>query len=342
MLKAKRSNNKAAYIAALFFYLRRSFILFLFIAILSFFVWVAIKSTHPCLPSEKRPLILYSNQCKDDLKLVYLRAIESANSSLFLVIYGLTAPDIIKALQKKIEEGIVVRVFYDTGGSKGIESHLPKEVAFPIKSSGLMHKKILVVDEIRVFMGSANLTESSLHMHDNLVLGCYHKGLSTFLQTSLDPSYQFTIQGQDLELWSLPEQEKKAIGRILDEINKAKNSLRVCMFTFTSKEIANALLEAKKRGVKIEVAFDFYSARGASKQNLETLQKENIATFTSKGGKLLHHKWCLIDEKTLILGSTNWTGSAFSKNDDCLIFLEGLLPQQIQMMETIWNTLDLD
>ena len=336
MLKAKRSNNKAAYIAALFFYLRRSFILFLFIAILSFFVWVAIKSTHPCLPSEKRPLILYSNQCKDDLKLVYLRAIESANSSLFLVIYGLTAPDIIKALQKKIEEGIVVRVFYDTGGSKGIESHLPKEVAFPIKSSGLMHKKI------RVFMGSANLTESSLHMHDNLVLGCYHKGLSTFLQTSLDPSYQFTIQGQDLELWSLPEQEKKAIGRILDEINKAKNSLRVCMFTFTSKEIANALLEAKKRGVKIEVAFDFYSARGASKQNLETLQKENIATFTSKGGKLLHHKWCLIDEKTLILGSTNWTGSAFSKNDDCLIFLEGLLPQQIQMMETIWNTLDLD
>ncbi|MCX6990256.1 MAG: phospholipase D-like domain-containing protein [Chlamydiae bacterium] len=249
---------------------------------------------------------------------------------------------IVRALQKKIEEGSVVRVFYDTGGSKGIERQLPKEVAFPIKSTGLMHKKIVAVDEMSVFMGSANLTESSLHMHDNLVLGCYHKGLSTFLQTSLDPSYQFTIEGQDLELWSLPEQEKKALGRILNEINNAKHSIRVCMFTFTSKEIAAALLQAKKRGVKVEVAFDFYSARGASKQNLETLQKENIATFTSNGGKLLHHKWCMIDEKNLILGSTNWTGSAFSKNDDCLIFLQGLLPNQIQMMETIWNTLDLE
>ena len=284
MLKAKRSSNKAANIAALFHSFRNSFVFLICIAILSSFVWVAIKSTHPYLPSEKRPLILYSNQCKDDLKLVFLHAIESANSSLFLVIYGLTDPDIIKALQKKIEESVEVRVFYDPGGSKGIESHLPKEVAFPIKSSGLMHKKIVVVDRKKVLMGSANLTQSSLHMHDNLVLGCYHKGLSDFLQTSLDPSYHFTIKGQDIELWSLPEQEKKALSTILDEINNAKQSLRVCMFTFTSKEIAEALLQANKRGVKVEVAFDFYSARGSSKQTLQTLQKENISTFTSKGG----------------------------------------------------------
>lgn len=311
-----------------------------FVVFFSFFTWIAYASTHPLLPSKKNPLTLYSNQCRDDLKLVFLHSIKDAKSSVFLIIYGLTDPDIIEALKARISQGIEVKIFYDPSGSKDLASHFPR-VAFPLKSTGLMHKKILVIDHKRVLLGSANLTETSLNLHDNLVLGCYHKGLCNFLESSLSDTYVFDVQGQTLELWSLPEPEKKALAKIINAIATATKSLRICMFTFTNKEILQALLDAKKRGVTVEVAFDHYSAKGSSKETLEALTKAGIPTYVSQGGKLLHHKWCLVDEKTLILGSTNWTSAAFSKNDDCVIFLHDLNLSQKNVMKRIWNTLDL-
>lgn len=294
----------------------------------------------PHLPSEKQPLLFYSNQARNNLKLVFLRALASADTSIFLVIYGLTDKDIIQALQKKASEGIELRVYYDKGGSKNLKELLPAGTAYPIKSSGLMHKKILIIDEKEVYLGSANLTETSLRMHDNLVIGCHHSGLAHFIKTTPSPSYQFEIQGQPLEVWSLPEQGQSALAKVIEEIQKAEKNLRVCMFTFTNQKIVKALVEAKKRGVTVEVVFDYYSAKGSSKKTLETLRQSGIQTVISKGGKLLHHKWCLIDEKTLILGSTNWTAAAFSKNDDCLLFLENLTPSQSRLMNQLWVTID--
>lgn len=339
MLKARKSNDRAAFTAALFFFFRKYLPLLFFVIASIFFTWIAYASTHPSLPCKNHPLTLYSNQCKDDLKLVFLRAIQSAKSSIFIIIYGLTDKEVIDALKAKAAEGIVVKIFYDPSGSKHLEDQLPG-LALPLKSSGLMHKKILVIDHKKVLLGSANLTETSLSMHDNLVLGLYHKGLGSFFEKSLLDNYRFDIKGQPIELWSLPEPQKKALDRILSEINSAKTSLRICMFTFTNKDILQALLNAKARGVKIEVAFDYYSARGSSKETLDALKVGGVDTYTSKGGKLLHHKWCLIDSNTLILGSTNWTGAAFSKNDDCMIFLHDLTPPQKKVMEKIWNTLD--
>lgn len=323
----------------MFFFFRKYLPLLFFVISSIFFTWIAYASTHPYLPSKKNPLTLYSNQCKDDLKLVFLRAIQSAKSSIFIIIYGLTDREVIDALKARVAEGIDVKIFYDPGGSKHLEEEFTGH-AVALKSSGLMHKKILVIDHKKVLLGSANLTETSLSMHDNLVVGLYHKGLGSFFENSLLDNYSFDVKGQAIELWSLPEPQKKALDRILCEINNAKTSLRICMFTFTNKDILQALLDAKARGVKIEVAFDYYSARGSSKETLEALKRRGVDTYTSKGGKLLHHKWCLIDNKTLILGSTNWTGAAFSKNDDCIIFLHDLTLSQKKVMEKIWNTLD--
>src|SRR5579872_4435775 len=39
-------------------------------------------------------------------------------------------------------------------------------------------------------------------------------------------------------------------------INKALQSIRIAIYTFTDKEVAKALLEARKRGVRVEVIAD--------------------------------------------------------------------------------------
>ena len=335
MLKAKRSNNKAAVSAALFS--KHSLLLLCFLASTLFFTTLTYRHSLPTLPCKKQPLIFYANQCNDDLKNVYLQALQKAKSSLFLIIYGLTDIDIIKALQSKIQEGVVVRIFFDPGGSKGIEQHFPPSIAFPTKSIGLMHKKILVIDKKQILLGSANLTETSLRLHDNLLIGCYHKGLAYFLESSLENSYSFQVAHQQIELFSLPEPEQKALSQVLKELAKAEKSIKICMFTFTHEKLYQALIDARSRGVSVDIAIDYYSARGASKNIIKNLYNEGITPYIGPAGKLLHHKWCLIDDTTLILGSTNWTGSAFKKNDDVLILLPSLSPKQTSFMQKIWK-----
>ena len=77
--------------------------------------------------------------------------------------------------------------------------------------------------------------------------------------------------------------------------------------------------------------------KGASKKTATLLQSEKIDPLVSKGGKLLHHKWCVIDKSTLLLGSANWTKSAFYKNEDCILMLYNLTKKQNTHFEKIWK-----
>ena len=175
-LKVKRSNLKAAVSAALTLF--RPFVIScLILSSISFFVWFRTVSS-PALPSTKNPILLYSEQCGDDLKSLFLSAIYSAKTSIFILIYGLTDPEIIQALNEKYAQGVELRVFYDKGGSKNLSKQLPLNTAFAVKTSGLMHKKVLCIDDHLTFLGSANLTETSLRLHDNLVVAVEYQPLS--------------------------------------------------------------------------------------------------------------------------------------------------------------------
>ncbi len=93
-------------------------------------------------------------------------------------------------------------------------------------------------------------------------------------------------------------------------------------YSFTSKPIAKALLDAKKRGVNIEAVLD--------KSNVTT--KYSVAAFLSNAGipvliddkhAIAHNKVIIIDRATLITGSFNFTTAAESKNAENLLVIKG-------------------
>lgn len=303
--------------------------------VLLFFLGLTFSITHPSLPSQDTPILFYSNQTGDDIKRIFQKSIQKAKHTLFLQIYGFTDSDLIEEVQKSARRGLSLNVFYDPSGSHNLNHKIHE--AIPIKCQGLMHKKILVLDHETVFIGTANLTPTSLCMHDNVVIGFYHKGLANFLENSIENELIFTIGNQKAQLWHLPDFQNQCLNSILNLIDTAKHSIQISLFTFTHPQIIKALIEAHQRGVLIEVALDFYTAKGASKKTLESLNAANIFPLISKRGKLLHHKWCLIDKSTLLLGSANWTKSAFTKNEDCLLLLYNLTKEQNTHFEKIWK-----
>jgi phosphatidylserine/phosphatidylglycerophosphate/cardiolipin synthase-like enzyme len=304
-----------------------------------FFSWILFSTVRPPLPSEKEAVLFYSNQTSHDLKIVFKRAIQSAQKSLFIQIYGCTDPHLIDEIKKASNRGTGVRLFYDPSGSGALKKKIPFATPLPCKN-GLMHKKILIADNELVFLGSANFTPTSLRMHDNLVIGLYQKDLASFLQSSTSNHFTCNLGDQPAEFWHLPDFKHECLERVLTLINEAKGSIHIALFTFTHPQILNALIKAKERGVALHVAIDFTSSYGASKKAVATLYKEKITPLISRGGKLLHHKWALIDENTLLLGSANWTESAFRSNEDCIFILHDLKSDQKKYLRRLWKEIE--
>lgn len=317
---------------------------FAILAIFSFYGWLIFDSLAPHFPKEGDPPILYSNQCRNDLKVTALSALKGAKNSIHLITFGLSDPKIISLLQKKSKENLQMKVFYDKRSSPLL--HLPsKNSTFPIHSKGLLHQKILVIDKTLIFLGSANMTPTSLSMHDNLMIGMYSPEMAKFITDNAPFSFvnkKFSVGGQTVELWLLPDSQNKALNKIKKIIASAKKEIQVVMFTLTHPKLIDELISAKNRNVDVKVVVDFHSGLGASAKAVEKLKNNGIDIFLSKGPQLCHHKYICIDNETLISGSANWTRSAFNKNSDCFLILYRLLPEQQRFLNKLFHTIELE
>jgi cardiolipin synthase A/B len=301
----------------------------------TFFIAAALS---PSLPSPENPLIFYSNQQQDDLRLVLKKAFKNSCHSIAITMYAITDEELVATLVKKARQGLVVQLWHDP--KSGSLPVAPPVIATAVKTKGLMHRKIVIIDESQVFLGSANMTTASLVLHDNLTLGFYHPQLAQFLKKPAANSFEFTLEKQAAKLWLLPD--SLALTDLLAEISRAKSSLFVAMFTLTHPELLQAIVEAKDRGVNVTIALDHYTARGASKKAVEFLRAHQVPLLFSQGQQLLHHKWAYIDRSSIVLGSTNWTKAAFTKNQDCLLFLHNLTKNQVKLFDHLCDTIQLE
>lgn len=323
---------------------RRGYSLLLFILFANTaLAFLAYKATTPTLPSPSHPIVFYATQSRHDLKLLFCQAIRSAEHALYASFYGITDKEILALLSQRCLSGISVSIDYDPRASLSLARFLPASASLtPLQGSGLMHRKILAIDNTTVFLGSANLTPPSLRHHSNFVLGLFAPGLAQFVSKPDASSYNFSVHAQNAEYYVLPDKENRALDRLLSAFQHAKQSIRIAMFTFTHPQIAAALIHAAQRGIKVDAIVDHYSGRGASKKCVEQLRKENIHVLLGQGQQLLHHKWAIIDEDTFIMGSANWTKAAFSKNADYLLVLAPLTSDQTAFINDLWHTLELE
>jgi len=329
----------------------KSFILLL----LSFSPWYhfSVEQEPPQLLESGQPATLYSNQTNDDLLQVFISAIDSAKHSILLINYALTDPTIIASLCNKAQQGIDIRVISDIKASPLIDFKLgPEIVTIRRIGAGLMHHKILVIDDALVWLGSANMTTESLVSHGNLVAGINDIVLAKAIsdkavtmnaegRNEIFPNQSFLIGGQEVELWFLPD-DRGALQRLKGLIQTAKKSVRVAMFTWTHQDLAKEVIAAQKRGVKTEVVIDNYSGKGVSAKIVKLLKNNGIPVALGPSGTLLHHKFLYIDSQILVNGSANWTKAAFSQNDDCFLILQNLTGPQKKLMNALWKAIQAE
>ena len=107
---------------------------------------------------------------------------------------------------------------------------------------------------------------------------------------------------------------------VVKELGAAKTSVLVQAYSFTSTPIAKALLEAHKRGVKVEVILD-KSQRTEKYSEADFLVNVGIPVRIDAQHAIAHNKIMVIDGATVITGSFNFTRAAEEKNAENLLII---------------------
>jgi phosphatidylserine/phosphatidylglycerophosphate/cardiolipin synthase-like enzyme len=107
--------------------------------------------------------------------------------------------------------------------------------------------------------------------------------------------------------------EKRLI-QLIDEENK---SIHLAIYCMTHREIGEALIRAKKRGVDVQVIVDKYSVKMRAPLAKMVDGGISICVWDSKNasGKkneraLMHNKFCVFGDESVWTGSFNFTYSA--------------------------------
>jgi phosphatidylserine/phosphatidylglycerophosphate/cardiolipin synthase-like enzyme len=124
---------------------------------------------------------------------------------------------------------------------------------------------------------------------------------------------------------------------VVSTIGKAQETVRVAAYSFTSKPIANALVEAQQRGVDVRVVLD----KSQRKRSLWGFLKDSgVPVRINSHYAIMHNKFMIIDAKVLELGSFNYTKSAEEKNAENVLVLHNrtkIIKDYMAQWEKLWD-----
>ena len=150
---------------------------------------------------------------------------------------------------------------------------------------------------------------------------------------------------------------------IASTLAKAKQQLDLALFVFSAQSLTSVIAELQQQGVELRLLADPGFASRSFSEVLDLLGvaladrdcrleagNKPLAT-ASRGvgiprlarGDKLHHKFAVIDNRTVITGSFNWSPSAAHQNDEVLLVIDSplLAAHFTREMDRLWRTATL-
>ena len=108
---------------------------------------------------------------------------------------------------------------------------------------------------------------------------------------------------------------------VLQRLAAAKHSIYFMSFSYTSGAIADAMVAQVQAGRAVRGVFERQNAGGTGSA-FGRLRQGGVDVLEDGNCYILHHKVIVIDERTVITGSYNFTNSAEKDNDENLVIVD--------------------
>lgn len=125
--------------------------------------------------------------------------------------------------------------------------------------------------------------------------------------------------------------------QILNLINNAKESIDVEMYVFSSRDLQQALINARNRGVKIRVILEQEIL--SNEESFYNLISNDIdVKWAPRKFSRTHSKFMIIDRKLVFVGSTNFSYSAVTSNREAAVVTSCSVFEFNSIFESDWNS----
>ena len=199
----------------------------------------------------------------------------------------------------------------------------------------IMHDKFVIVDSRAVWTGSWNFTDGDTYRLNNNAIKIVSRQLAQnytaefekmFVQRSFGTTKPaggteslVTLQGVQIENYFAPEDG--VADKITARLAQAQQSIHFLAFSFTSDPIGSAMIARAKAGVSVVGVFE---KTGSETQYSEygNMRKAKLDVLQDGNPYVMHHKVIIIDGRTVIFGSFNFSNNADKDNDENLLIVD--------------------
>ena len=287
--------------------------------------WYSVFFTDPTAPDAAS----YRGGPDEDLA----AAIEQARLSVDAAIYDLNLWSMRDALIAAHRRGVSVRVVTESDNMDELEVQELKQAGIEVlgdRHESLMHDKFVVIDRSQVWTGSMNFTTGGAYLDNNNLIRIQSSKLAQaftheFEQMFVDDRFSseksalttdatMTVNGSLIEVYFSPEDG--TLEHILSAVNAAQERIDFLAYSFTSDELAAAMIERAHAGVTVRGVFDKDQYHSNSGTEFDNLTNAGLDVWLDGNPRLMHHKVIIIDGQVVITGSYNFSNNAEHYNDE--------------------------
>lgn len=293
------------------------------------------------------------------LNSLVVNAINASVKSFDGVIYSINMKDIPDAIIAAKNRGVKVRLIIDHSHiyprmdaqikRLAAESGIEIRASRGYRTYGVNHNKITIHDGELVTVGSYNWTfGATFSNYENTITArhpIYVEGYKKYFEwmwSNARPLSQGASPETQVGAYGVPPMDTKPVmslngtpvpaylfspgsdteNRVAALMDAARESIDAVTFTFSSKPIADAIIRAQKRGVKVRFLEDIKMAK---KSVMARYVYESGVPFKWTGGRndkgAMHNKFIIFDGKILATGSYNFTTNGSVNSFENLIFV---------------------
>jgi phosphatidylserine/phosphatidylglycerophosphate/cardiolipin synthase-like enzyme len=283
-------------------------------------------------------------------------AIDQARVSVDVAVYDFNLWSLRDALIAAQRRGVQVRMVTESDNMDEPEIQELKDAGIEVlgdRREGLMHDKFAVIDRQEVWTGSTNFTVGSVYQNDNNLIRIRSSRLADDYTTEFEemfvddqfgpgspantPYPKLTVDGTSLEVYFSPDDG--ALTHLVGLVDNARESVYFLAYSFTSNELAQAMIARAKDGVSVAGVFEESQYRSNTGTEYDNLRTVGLDVRLDGNPHDMHHKVIIIDEQIVITGSYNFSASAEERNDEnvLIIFNPQIAAQYLQEFKRVYN-----
>lgn len=284
-----------------------------------------------------------NNDGKADLDQEFCQWLSQTQKSVDLAAFDIDLPCVSEALLTLHKAHKNVRIVTDS-------DNITPEIEV-LKQSGIvvvddqrgafMHNKFIVQDGQEVWTGSMNLTNNGVYRNNNNVVRLRDSGIARLYTAEFEELFRgefgprsprqnlpalFQLDDLEVEVFFSPEDPVQE--RILDLLKSARQSIYFMAFSFTDDAIGKLVQNKAEEGLEVHGIFEKTGSKSKYSE-YGRLKAKKIDVVTDGNPGIMHHKVFILDQKTVITGSYNFSKNANKSNDENLLVLHN--PQIAQL-----------